>query len=158
MEIRSSWQLWRLKSSPGGSNLSLEIKSNPGRSNWPLEDSNPALETQIQPWRLKSSSGGSNPALTCKKDSQQPEEKSWSFWFKVCRLGEAGPPEPRTAQNDLPDAFWEPFGHQSPEQFKISLQRPSESHVATRAQNGTAWPWCPSGCQADLSWPQAATF
>ena len=58
----------------------------------------------------------------------------------MCGLGEAGPPEPRTAQNELPDAFWEPFGHQSPEQLKISLQRPSESHVATRAQNGTACP------------------
>jgi len=35
----------------------------------------------------------------------------------VCGLGEARPPEPRKAQNELPDAFWEPFGHQSPEQL-----------------------------------------
>ena len=58
----------------------------------------------------------------------------------MCGLGEAGPPEPRTAQNELPDAFWEPLGHQSPEQLKISLQRTSGSHVATRAQNATAFP------------------
>jgi len=52
-------------------------------------------------------------------------------------VGEARPPEPRTAQNELPDAFWEPLGHQSPEQLKISLQRPSGSHLATRAQNSS---------------------
>jgi len=67
-------------------------------------------------------------------------KKSWSVWFKVCGLGEARPPEPRKAQNELPDAFWEPLGHQSPEQLKLSLERASESHVATRVQNTAAFP------------------
>jgi len=52
-------------------------------------------------------------------------------------VGEARPPEPRTAQNELPETFWEPLGHQNTEQLKISLQRPSGSHLATRAQNSS---------------------
>jgi len=65
-------------------------------------------------------------------------------------LGEAPPPEPRKAQNELADALWEPFGNQSTEQLKLSLERPSESHVATRVQNTTAVP--------GLGGPVAAKF
>ena len=49
-------QLWRLKSSTGGSN--------------------PALGTQIQSRRIKSSSGGSNPTLTCRKGQPAARGKS----------------------------------------------------------------------------------
>jgi len=44
------------------------------------------------------------------------------------------PPEPGTAQNEPPEAIWEPFCYQSPEQFKMSLQRPSGNPSGT-AQN-----------------------
>jgi len=72
-------------------------------------------------------------------------------------LGEARPPEPRKAQNELPDAFWEPFGHRGPEQLKSSLERPSESHVATRVQNALpslalVAQWLPSCPQTGDFW------
>ena len=35
------------------------------------------------------------------------------------------------------EAAWEPFGHQTVEELKMSLQRPSGSHSATRAHNSS---------------------
>ena len=99
-------------------------------------------------------------------------KKPWSFHSKVVslqvtqtilftrphggRLGAIWPPDRRRAQNEPPEAIWEPLGHQSseqlrmsleaiwepfshqsPEQLKMSLQRPSGSYLATRAQNSS---------------------
>ena len=62
------------------------------------------------------------------------------------------PSKPTTSQNDLPGALWEPFGHQSPEQAKISSQKLSGSNLATKAHNKLKLPsrtlWEPFGHQS----------
>ncbi len=39
------------------------------------------------------------------------------------------------ATNAIRHRAWEPFCHQSPEQLKMSPQKPSESHFATKSKN-----------------------
>ena len=61
-----------------------------------------------------------------------------SKWASRDHLGATWPTELRIAQKELTEAISEAFGHLSPEQRKISLQRPSGSHLATRTQNTAA--------------------
>ena len=42
-------------------------------------------------------------------------------------------------QSEVPEAIWEPFHHQSPEQLKMKFQRPSGNRFATRARNSSKW-------------------
>ena len=64
-KIRNFWarSRVRLKSSPGGSDPTLEPQLQPWRLKSSPGGPNPALEAQIQPWRFKSSPGDPNPAL-----------------------------------------------------------------------------------------------
>ena len=63
---------------------------------------------------------------------QPTSDQNSSKWVSRDHLGATWPPELRTAQNETPETIWEPFGHQCPEQLKMSLQRPSGSHLATQ--------------------------
>jgi len=70
---------------------------------------------------------------------QAPNDLAVLKWASRGDLGALLQPEPGTAQNEPPEAVWEPFCYQSPEQFKMSLQRPSGNPFATRARNSSKW-------------------
>jgi hypothetical protein len=63
----------------------------------------------------------------------------WGPVVGVCWGRAVGPLEPNIAQNEPLETIWEPFGHHSPEQLKMSLLGSSGSHFATRAQNSSKW-------------------
>ena len=69
---------------------------------------------------------GGHLATSCQKCSKRT---SWNCLGAVWLLGA------RSAQNEPSEAIWEPFGHQMPEVFKMSLLKPSGSHLVTRCQN-----------------------
>ena len=112
---------------------------------------------------------------TCESRQPPAKEKSWSFWFKACGVGKSHttrgqkcskwdsrnileatwPTEARSVQNEVPGTFWKPLGHRRPEQFNISLQTPSGSHMANGGQNTSP---CPGlGGPAANKWTPAYT-
>ena len=113
---------------------------------------------------------------TCESRQPPAKEKSWSFWFKACGVGKSHttrgqkcskwdsrnileatwPTEARSVQNEVPGTFWKPLGHRRPEQFNISLQTPSGSHMANGGQNTSP---CPGlGGPAANKWTPAYIF
>ena len=74
--------------------------------------------------------------MTLQRPSGSPFATRARNTSKRCSRGHLGAflsPEPGTAQNEPPEVIWEPFCHQTPEQLKTILQRPSGSPFATRA-------------------------
>ena len=69
---------------------------------------------------------GSRLAARCQKCSK------WALWS---HLGAIWPPDARSVQNEPSEAIREPFSDQVPELLKISLLKPSGSHLVTRCQN-----------------------